>query len=60
MPVKVTLLPDKKMRVAGTVAMKMSDFKIDPPAPKIALGLIKTADDVKIIFDWNLTQKVAK
>jgi polyribonucleotide nucleotidyltransferase len=35
----------------------MSDFKIEAPAPKIAMGLIKTGDDVKIIFDWNLAQK---
>jgi polyisoprenoid-binding protein YceI len=56
-PVKVMPLADKKMKVSGTVPLKMSDFKIEAPAPKIAMGLIKTGDDVKIIFDWNLAQK---
>jgi hypothetical protein len=37
----------------------MTDFKIDPPAPKIALGMIKTGDDVKLIFEWMVAQKPA-
>ena len=37
----------------------MTDFKIDPPAPKIALGLIKTGDDVKLIFEWMLAPRKA-
>jgi polyisoprenoid-binding protein YceI len=55
----VNILPtaDKKMKVSGTVEVKMSDFGIEPPAPKIALGLIKTGDPVKLIFDWSLAQK---
>lgn len=61
-PMTVNILPqaDKKLKVSGTVTIKMTDFKIDPPAPKIALGMIKTGDDVKLIFDWVLAQKVAK
>jgi len=43
---------DKRIKVSGTTSVKMSQFKIDPPAPKIALGMIKTGDDVKLIFDW--------
>jgi hypothetical protein len=58
-PVNVTLLADGKMKASGTVPLKMTDFKIEPPAPKIALGMIKTGDDVKIIFDWNLGKKAA-
>jgi hypothetical protein len=58
----VTILPqaDKKLKVSGTVSIKMSDYKIEPPAPKIAMGLIKTGDPVKLIFDWQLAQRVAK
>jgi polyisoprenoid-binding protein YceI len=56
-PVNITLLDEGKAKATATVPLKMSDFKIEPPAPKIALGLIKTGDDVKIIFDWNLALK---
>lgn len=59
MPVNVLPLGDKKLRVTGTTNVKMTDFKIDPPAPKIALGLIKTGDPVKIIFDWLVMQRAA-
>jgi hypothetical protein len=52
MPVKVLPMADKKIKISGVAPLKMSAFKIEPPAPKIALGLIKTADDVKVIFDW--------
>ncbi len=52
MPVKVTPLPDSKWKIAGETAVKMTDFKIDPPAPAIALGMIKTGNDVKLLFEW--------
>ena len=51
----ITKVDDKKLKVAGATKLKMTDFKIDPPAPKIALGAIKTGDDVKLTFEW-LTQ----
>jgi len=59
MPVNVLPLGDKKLKISGTTNFKMTDFKIEPPAPKIALGLIKTGDDVKIIFDWMVAAKAA-
>ena len=59
MPVNVTPLGEKKLHVTGSTTVKMTDFKIEPPAPKIALGLIKTGDPVKIIFDWNVMQRAA-
>jgi hypothetical protein len=49
-----------KIKVSGTTKVKMTDFKIEPPAPKIALGAIKTADDVKLTFEWLTQQKAAK
>ena len=52
MPVNVLPLGDKKLKISGTTTVKMTDFKIEPPAPKIALGMIKTGDEVKLIFDW--------
>ena len=37
----------------------MTSYKVDPPAPKLALGLIKTGDDVKLVFEWVLAQRKA-
>ena len=55
--VVMTKVDDKKLKVSGSTKVKMTDFKIDPPAPKIALGAIKTGDDVKITFEWLTQQK---
>ena len=60
MPVDVLPMSGGKLKVSGTTTVKMTDFKIDPPAPKIALGMIKTGDDVKIIFTWMLKKSAAK
>ena len=55
----VTLVPQgDKMKASGTAKMKMSDFDIKPPAPAVGLGLIKTADDVTVTFEWA-TRKTA-
>lgn len=60
MPVKVLPMADNKVKISGTANVKMTDFKIEPPSPAIPGGaLIKTGDDVKIIFDWVLGQKTA-
>jgi hypothetical protein len=59
MPVNITPLGDQKLKITGVVSLKMTDFKIDPPAPKIALGLIKTGDEVKLFFEWIVVQKKA-
>jgi polyisoprenoid-binding protein YceI len=45
-------LEGNKLKITGTTPLKMTEFGIQPPAPKAALGLIKTGDDVKIIFEW--------
>jgi len=55
--VNVLPLGEKKLKITGTTNLKMTDFKIEPPAPKIALGMIKTGDDVKLIFEWMLAQR---
>jgi hypothetical protein len=59
MPVNVTPMGDKKLKVTGTITIKMTDFKIEPPAPKLAFGLIKTGDPVKLIFEWIVAPKKA-
>ena len=43
----------KTVKTTGTTNVKMTSFGIQPPAPKIALGLITTGDDVKLTFEWN-------
>jgi hypothetical protein len=55
--VDVLPLPDNKLKVTGSTKLKMTDFKVEPPSPKIALGLIKTGDEIKLIFDWRLAQR---
>ncbi|MEN6533201.1 MAG: YceI family protein [Bryobacteraceae bacterium] len=57
----VNILPqaDKKLEITGTISFKMTQFKVEPPAPKIALGLIKTGDEVKLIFKWIVGQRKA-
>jgi hypothetical protein len=57
MPVNVLPLGEGKLKISGTTKVKMTDFKIDPPAPTVGMGLIKTGDEVKLIFDWVVAQK---
>ena len=58
----VTMEPmaDGKIKSTGTTELKMTDFGIKPPAPAVGLGLIKTADEVKITFEWLTTRKDEK
>ncbi|MDB6109650.1 MAG: hypothetical protein JWR69_1400 [Pedosphaera sp.] len=52
LPVSIENVDKTKLKVIGAIPLKMSDFKIKPPAPKIALGAISTGDEVKINFEW--------
>jgi len=57
----VTLTPEgNKLKATASKELKMSDFGMKPPAPSIGLGLIKTADEVKVTFDWVTTRKDTK
>lgn len=49
----------KKLKISGVTPLKMTTFGIQPPAPKAALGVIKTGDDVTVKFDW-VVAKAAK
>jgi hypothetical protein len=55
MPVNITVLGDKKVKITGNTMVKMSDFSIQPQT--IGLGLFKTGDEVKILFEWVVGQK---
>ena len=57
MPVNVLPLGNEKLKISGTTKVKMTDFKIQPPAPAIALGMIKTGDEVKLIFEWTVEHR---
>jgi polyisoprenoid-binding protein YceI len=52
MPVTMERVDKTKLKTVGTTSLKMTAFGIKPPAPKLALGLIHTDDDVKVTFEW--------
>jgi polyisoprenoid-binding protein YceI len=51
-PVTIERVDAGKLKVKGTVPLKMTDFGVKPPAPALAMGLIKTGDEVKITLEW--------
>jgi polyisoprenoid-binding protein YceI len=56
-PITIECLDGGKIKVSGSAPVKMTDYKIDPPAPNFGLGMMKCGDDVKITFDWVLQKK---
>ncbi|MFT4587592.1 MAG: polyisoprenoid-binding protein YceI [Candidatus Binatia bacterium] len=61
MPVKLQPLEGgKKVKVTGSIGLKMTDFKITPPKPKIALGLLTVDDDIKVSFEWMTARSEKK
>jgi len=59
MVVKLEPMENDLVKAIGVTQVKMSDFGISPPAPAVGLGLIKTADEVKISFEWLVAKKKA-
>jgi polyisoprenoid-binding protein YceI len=58
MPVTIERLEGNKLKVSGSTPLKMTDFKVEPPAPSIlGMPVIKTGDDIKISFEWLTTVK---
>jgi hypothetical protein len=56
-PLRFMALPGGQARITGAAALKMTDFRIRPPSPVIALGLVRTGDEVKFLFDLVLGSK---
>ena len=57
-PVTIVPLDKTKIKISGTTKLKMSDYKVEPPAPNIlGLGLMKCGYEVIILFDWTLMQQ---
>ena len=57
MPVFVLPLGNGKLKVLGSIVLKMTSFKIEPPASRTAVGLIQTGDGVRIQFEWVVGAK---
>lgn len=53
MPINVVPLEGGKIKISGTIGLKMTDFKIEPAS----IIVVKTGNDVKIKFDWVVGQK---
>ena len=53
MAVTVLPLPGGRVKISGSIGLKMTDFKIEPANIIVA----KTGDDVKLKFDWVLGQR---
>ena len=51
MPITVSRASGK-LTVKGNITVKMTDFGIKPPSPKLPSGNIVTKDEVKITFSW--------
>ena len=58
-PVKIERPDAQNLKIKGEASVKMGDFGVPPPAPKVALGAIKTSEDVKLVFEWNLGKEAA-
>jgi polyisoprenoid-binding protein YceI len=56
LPVTMERIDKSKLKITGMKALRMTDYGVQPPAPKLALGAIKTGDDIKISFEWTVLQ----
>jgi polyisoprenoid-binding protein YceI len=58
MPVTIERVDKTKLKIVGSTPLKMTDFDVVPPAPRIlGMPVIKTGDDIKISFEWLTEQK---
>ena len=55
LPVEITLIGHKEMKITGATSLKMTDFEVEPPKVH-GLG-IEAGDDIKMSFEWTLHQK---
>jgi polyisoprenoid-binding protein YceI len=58
MPVTIEKLDGGKLKITGTTALKMTDFGVPPPCPALAMGMIKTGDDIAVSFEWLVAPRV--
>jgi len=55
--VTLETLPQNKLKITGTTALKMTAYGVTPPKPKIGLGVLSTGDDIKLTFEWITGQR---
>jgi len=56
-PIKLWNMENNRLKLSGSTSLRMTDFRIEPPSPKIALGFINTDNDVKLSFECVLAEK---
>lgn len=57
MAVAIERVTPTRLKVVGTIPLKMTDFGIKPPAPEIlGMSVIKTDDLIKLNFEWVTEQ----
>ena len=52
MPVTIANADPGKLKIAGKVPLKMTDFKVAPP---VKFGAFRTGDEITISFEWLVT-----
>jgi len=58
--VQMRRLDTNRLRFSGVKTLKMTDFKIPPPSPKLpGMDFIKTGDEVTIRFEWLTGSRVS-
>ena len=57
MPVAILPSGGNKLKISGAISVKMTDYKIQPPALKLSFGPLKTGDEVKLVFEWIVAEK---
>jgi RNA polymerase sigma factor (sigma-70 family) len=57
MPVFVQPLGDGKLKISGSISLKMTDFNVAPVDINLVIGHIKTGNDVSIHFEWVVWPK---
>jgi hypothetical protein len=57
MPVNITPLGGKKLKVEGKLPTKMSNFKIEPEKIGLGFASFKTGDAITLSFTWMVAQK---
>jgi polyisoprenoid-binding protein YceI len=56
-PVTIDKMEGDKLKVSGSVTVKMTDYGVTPPAPSFGLGLMRCGDATTIVLDWILQKK---
>jgi len=54
MPVTIENSDKKKLKISGSIPLKMTDFKVPPP---VKFGVFTTVPEVKISFEWLVSRR---